>query len=154
MKHLREYEEQEIKDLMGDMTSIGQDPLKVWIVSVVPFYVDTSSYGAKYYAITADNVKEAYAITAEDWIYEEEDLDSFVEDVDNFTELSEKINDESDYQMGFVVLGVWEGLRSTSKKAELVVIEGVNPFEAGRLLSQKFTNAQSVMAANPKGNSK
>jgi hypothetical protein len=56
--------------------------------------------------------------------------------------------------MGFVVLGVWEGLRPTAKKSELVVIEGVNPFEAGRLLSQKFTNAQSVMSANPKGNSK
>ena len=154
MKHLREYEEQEIKDLMGDMTSIGQDPLKGWIVSVAPFDTESTAIGAKYYAITADNVKEAYALIAEDWIYEEEDLDSFVEEVKNFTELSEKINDESDYQMGFVVLGVWEGLRSTSKKAELVVIEGVNPFEAGRLLSQKFTNAQSVMAANPKGNSK
>lgn len=154
MKHLREYEEQDIKDLMGDMETIGQAPLKGWIVSVGPFDVDNSSYGAKYYAITADNVKEAYAITAEDWIYEEEDLDSFVEDIDNFTELSEKINDESDYQMGFVVLGVWEGLRSTSKKAELAVIDGINPFEAGRLLSQKFINAQSVMAANPKGNSK
>ena len=151
MKHLREYEEQEIKDLMGDMKTIGQDPLKGWIVSVGPFDTEFSSYGAKYYAITADNVKEAYAITAEDWIYEEEDLDSFVEDVDNFTELSEKINDSTDYQMGFVVLGVWEGLRPTGKKSELVVIEGINPFEAGRLLSQKFTNAQSVMAANPKG---
>ena len=154
MKHLREYEEQEIKDLMGDMETIGQAPLKGWIVSVGPFDTESSSYGGKYYAITADNVKEAYAITAEDWIYEEEDLDSFVEDVENFTELSEKINDESDYQMGFVVLGVWEGLRPTGKKSELVVIEGVNPFEAGRLLSQKFTNAQSVMSANPKGNSK
>jgi hypothetical protein len=154
MKHLREYEEQEIKDLMGDMTSIGQDPLKGWVVSVGPFDTESSSYGAKYYAITADNVKEAYAITAEDWIYEEEDLDSFVEDIDNFTELSEKINDESGYQMGFVVLGVWEGLRPTGKKSELAVIDGINPFEAGRLLSEKFTNAQSVMAANPKGNSK
>ena len=153
MKHLREYEEQDIKDLMGDMETIGQAPLKGWIISIGPFDGDTSSYGAKYYAITADNVKEAYAITAEDWIYEEEDLDSFVEDVDNFTELSEKINDESDYQMGFVVLGVWEGLRPTGKKSELVVIEGINPFEAGRLLSEKFTNTQSVMAANPKGNS-
>jgi hypothetical protein len=154
MKHLREYEEQEIKDLMGDMTSIGQDPLKGWVVSVGPFDTESSSYGAKYYAITADNVKEAYAITAEDWIYEEEDLDSFVEDIDNFTELSEKINDESGYQMGFVVLGVWEGLRPTGKKSELAVIDGINPFEAGRLLSEKFTNAQSVMAANPTGNSK
>jgi hypothetical protein len=154
MKHLREYEEQDIKDLLGNMETIGQAPLKGWIISVGPFDVDTSSYGAKYYAITADNVKEAYAITAEDWIYEEEDLDSFVEDIDNFTELSEKINDESGYQMGFVVLGVWEGLRPTGKKSELAVIDGINPFEAGRLLSEKFTNAQSVMAANPKGNSK
>ncbi len=154
MKHLREYEEQDIKDLLGNMETIGQAPLKGWIVSFGPFDADTSSYGAKYYAITADNVKEAYAITAEDWIYEEEDLDSFVEEVKNFTDLSEDICESTDYQMGFVVLGVWEGLRSTGKKSELVVIEGVNPFEAGRLLSQKFTNAQSVMAANPKGNSK
>jgi hypothetical protein len=154
MKHLKEYEEQDIKDLMGDMKTIGQEPLKGWIVSVGPFDVDTPSRGAKYYAITADNIKEAYAIIAEDWIYEDEDLDSFVEGVDNFTELSEKINDESDYQMGFVVLGVWEGLRSTSKKSELVVIDGMNPFEAGRILGQKFSNAQSVMTANPKGNSK
>jgi hypothetical protein len=154
MKHLREYEEQDIKDLMGDMETIGQAPLKGWIVSVAPFDTESTAIGAKYYAITADNVKEAYALIAEDWIYEEEDLDSFVEEVKNFTDLSEDICESTEYQMGFVVLGVWEGLRSTSKKAELVVIEGVNPFEAGRLLSQKFINAQSVMAANPKGNSK
>ena len=154
MKHLREYEEQDIKDLMGDMETIGQAPLKGWIVSVAPFDTESTAIGAKYYAITADNVKEAYALIAEDWIYEEEDLDSFVEEVKNFTDLSEDICESTEYQAGFVVLGVWEGLRSTSKKAELVVIEGVNPFEAGRLLSQKFINAQSVMAANPKGNSK
>ena len=154
MRHIREYEEQDIKDLMGNMETIGQAPLKGWIVSVAPFDTESTAVGAKYYAITADNVKEAYALIAEDWIYEEEDLDSFVEEVKNFTDLSEDIGGSTDYQMGFVVLGVWEGLRSTSKKAELVVIEGVNPFEAGRLLSQKFINAQSVMAANPKGNSK
>jgi hypothetical protein len=154
MKHLREYEEQDIKDLMGDMKTIGQDPLKGWIVSVAPFDTELTAHGAKYYAITADNVKEAYALIAEDWIYEEEDLDSFVEEVENFTDLSGDIGESTDYQMGFVVLGVWEGLRPTAKKSELVVIEGVNPFEAGRLLSQKFTNAQSVMSANPKGNSK
>jgi hypothetical protein len=154
MKHLREYEEQDIKDLMGDMETIGQAPLKGWIVSVAPFDTELTAHGAKYYAITADNVKEAYALIAEDWIYEEEDLDSFVEEVENFTDLSGDIGESTDYQMGFVVLGVWEGLRPTAKKSELVVIEGVNPFEAGRLLSQKFTNAQSVMSANPKGNSK
>jgi hypothetical protein len=154
MKHLREYEEQDIKDLMGDMETIGQAPLKGWIVSVAPFDTESTAIGAKYYAITADNVKEAYALIAEDWIYEEEDLDSFVEEVENFTDLSGDIGESTDYQMGFVVLGVWEGLRPTAKKSELVVIEGVNPFEAGRLLSQKFINAQSVMAANPKGNSK
>lgn len=153
MKHLREYEEQDIKDLMGDMETIGQAPLKGWIVSIAPFDIQTSSSASKYYAITADNVKEAYAMIAEDWVYEEEDPDSFVEDIDNFTELSEKINNETEYQMGFVVLGVWEGLRPTSKKSELFVIEGINPFEAGRLLSQKFINAQSVMTANLKGNS-
>jgi len=154
MKHLREYEEQDIKDLLGNMETIGQAPLKGWIVSVGPFDTDTSSYGAEYYAITADNVKEAYALIAEDWIYEEEDLDSFVEEVKNFTELSEDIGESTDYQAGFVVLGVWEGLRPTSKKSELFVISGINPFEAGILLSQKFTNAQSVMSANLKGNSK
>ena len=154
MKHLREYEEQDIKDLMGDMETIGQAPLKGWIVSIAPFDTESTANGTKYYAITADNVKEAYALIAEDWIYEEEDLDSFVEEVKNFTDLSEDICESTEYQMGLVVVGVWEGLRSTAKKAELVVIEGVNPFEAGRLLSQKFINAQSVMAANPKGNSK
>jgi hypothetical protein len=154
MKHLKEYEEQDIKNLMGDMETIGQAPLKGWIVSVAPFDTELTAHGAKYYAITADNVKEAYALIAEDWIYEEEDLDSFVEEVENFTDLSGDIGESTDYQMGFVVLGVWEGLRPTAKKSELVVIEGVNPFEAGRLLSQKFTNAQSVMSANPKGNSK
>ena len=154
MKHLREYEEQDIKDLMGNMETIGQAPLKGWIVSVAPFDTESTAAGAKYYAITADNVKEAYALIAEDWIYEEEDLDSFVEEVKDFTDLSEDIGGSKDYQMGFVVLGVWEGLRPTAKKSELVVIDGINPFEAGRLLSQKFINAQSVMTANPKGNSK
>jgi hypothetical protein len=154
MKHLREYEEQDIKDLMGDMETIGQAPLKGWIVSVGPFDAELTAHGAKYYAITADNVKEAYALIAEGWIYEEEDLDSFVEEVKDFTDLSGDIAESTDYQMGFVVLGVWEDLRPTAKKSELVVIEGINPFEAGRLLSQKFSNAQSVMSANPKGNSK
>ena len=154
MRHIREYEEKDIKDLMGNMETIGQAPLKGWIVSVAPFDTESTAVGAKYYAITADNVKEAYALIAEDWIYEEEDLDSFVEEVKNFTELSEDIGESTDYQAGFVVLGVWEGLRPTSKKSELFVISGINPFEAGTLLSQKFTNAQSVMSANLKGNSK
>ena len=154
MKHLREYEEQDVKDLMGDMETIGQAPLKGWIISVAPFDTELTAHEAKYYAITADNVKEAYALIAEDWIYEEEDLDSFVEEVKNFTELSEDIGESTDYQAGFVVLEVWEGLRPTSKKSELFVISGINPFEAGTLLSQKFTNAQSVMSANLKGNSK
>ena len=153
MKHLREYEEQDIKDLMGDMKTIGQEPLKGWIVSISSFDVDNPSLGTKYYAITADNLKEAYAMVSEDWIYEDEDLVSFVEDIDNFTELSEKINDSTDQQMGFVVLGVWEGLRPISKESESFIIDGINPFEAGRILSQKFSNAQSVMTANPKGNS-
>jgi hypothetical protein len=100
MKHLREYEEQDIKDLMGDMKTIGQAPMEGWIVSISPFDVDNPSRGTKYYAITADNVKEAYVMVSEDWIYEDEDLVSFVEDIDNFTELSEKINDSTDQQMG------------------------------------------------------
>jgi hypothetical protein len=91
-------------------------------------------------------------MVSEDWIYEDEDLVSFVEDIDNFTELSEKINDSTDQQMGFAVLGVWEGLRPISKESESFIIDGINPFEAGRILSQKFSNAQSVMTANPKGN--
>ena len=152
MKHLREYEEQDIKDLMGDMKAIGQAPMEGWIVSISPFDVDNPSLGTKYYAITADNLKEAYAMVSEDWIYEDEDLVSFVEDIDNFTELSEKINDSTDQQMGFVVLGVWEGLRPISKESESFIIDGINPFEAGRILGQKFSNAQSVMTANPKGN--
>ena len=153
MKHLREYEEQDIKDLMGDMKAIGQAPMEGWIVSISPFDVDNPSLGTKYYAITADNLKEAYAMVSEDWIYEEEDRVSFVEDIDNFTELSEKINDSTDQQMGFAVLGVWEGLRPISKESESFIIDGINPFEAGRILGQKFSNAQSVMTANPKGNS-
>jgi len=152
MKHLREYEENDIKDLMGDMKTIGQAPLEGWIVSISPFDVDNPSLGTKYYAITADNLKEAYAMVSEDWIYEEEDLVSFVEDIENFTELSEKINDSTDQQMGFAVLGVWEGLRPISKESESFIIDGINPFEAGRILGQKFSNAQSVMTANPKGN--
>jgi hypothetical protein len=54
--------------------------------------------------------------------------------------------------MGFAVLGVWEGLRPISKESESFIIDGINPFEAGIILSQKFSNAQSVMTANPKGN--
>ena len=153
MKHLREYEEKDIKDLMGDMKTIGQAPMEGWIVSISPFDVDNPSRQmTKYYAITADNLKEAYAMVSEDWIYEDEDLVSFVEGIDNFTELSEKINDSTDQQMGFVVLGVWEGLRPISKESESFIIDGINPFEAGRILGQKFSNAQSVMTANPKGN--
>lgn len=153
MKHIREYEEQEIKDLMGDLEKVGQGPLKGWILAVFPYDVDGplsgGFQGARYYAITAYTLQEALFLVAEANLgLEDEELKDLLSDVEDFPDLEDVINTASDHETGYVHLEVWKGLIPKKKEPQVVEIENSNPFIVIKDLSQEFTNVQAVMSAN------
>ena len=153
MKHIKEYEEDEIKSLMGDLEKIGQGPLKGWILAVFPFDVDGplsgGFQGTRYYAVTAYTLQEALFLVAETNLgLEERELSELISDIDSFSEIEDVINSASDHETGFVYLQEWKGLIPKSKTPKLVEIEDPNPFVVIKELSQEFTNVQAVMSAN------
>ena len=153
MKHIREYEEQEIRDLMGDLEKVGQNPPKGWVLAVFPFDVDGplsgGFQGTRYYAVTAYTLKEALFLVAEANLeLGEEELSDLISDVDSFSEIEDVINSSSDHETGFVYLQEWEGLIPKSKTPKVVEVEDSNPFIVIKKLDQEFTNVQSVMSAN------
>ena len=148
MKHIYEYEEQELQDLVKGLEKVGHAPMKGWIVAVVPFYPNNEIVGTTYYAITADTVEEAYALVAEDWIPEMEDPI----DPKSWEDLLEKISEMLEWEMGAIFLTAWEGLVCRRKDPTFEAIRNSSPFEAIKRLDQEFTNVQSVMGASPKGN--
>lgn len=153
MKHIREYEEEEVKGLMGDLEKIGQGPLKGWILAVFPFEADGplsgGFQGTRYYAVTAYTLQEALFLVAEANLgLEESELSELISDIDSFSEIEDVINSASDYDSGFVYLQEWKGLIPKSKTPKVVKIEDSNPFVVIKELNQEFTNVQSVMSAN------
>ena len=154
MKHIREYEEQEIRDLMGDLEKVGQNPPKGWVLAVFPFDVDGplsgGFQGTRYYAITAYSEEEAYLLVAEAAMGEldREELKELISDASEFSDLEDIVNSASDHESGFVYLREWKGLVPKSKDPKVVVIEDSNPFVVIKELNQEFTNAESVMSTN------
>ena len=153
MKHLREYEEQEVKDLMGDLEKIGQNPPKGWILSVFPYNTsdgpERGPKGTLYYAITAHTLQEAYFLVAEaNGGLPETELEELVSDVEDFSDLEDVIASASEYESGFIYLQHWEGLVPRNRETNLVEISNSNPFGVIKELSKEFTNVQAVMSAN------
>jgi hypothetical protein len=148
MKHLYEYEEQDVQGLMKDLEKVGHGPMKGWILSVVPFDTEGSNVGTTYYAIAAGTIEEAYAMVAEDWIPEMEDPIN----PESWGDLLEKIEEILEWETGAKLLAAWEGLTCRKKDPTIEVIRSASPFDVINMLNKEFTNVQSVMSTSPKGN--
>lgn len=148
MKHLYEYDDQEIQDLKKDLESVGHGPMKGWIVAIIPFDSDGNHVGTTYYAITANTIEEAYDMVAEDWIPEMEDpINS-----ESWEDLLERITQMLDWEQGAKFLTAWEGLTCKRKDPAVEVIRSASPFDVIDMLNREFTNVQSIMSPNPGGN--
>ena len=62
MKHLKEYEEEDVRELMGDLETIGHEQLKGWYIGTI----NEDGYFS-IYAILAYNEGEVEQMIREDW---------------------------------------------------------------------------------------
>lgn len=62
MKHLKEYEEEDVRDLMGDLETIGHEQLKGWYIGMI----NEEGYFS-IYAILAHNEGEVEQMIRKDW---------------------------------------------------------------------------------------
>ncbi len=151
MKHLYEYEEQEVQDLMKDLEKVGHGPMKGWILSVVPFVPydsNGSNVGTTYYAVVADTIEEAYDMVAEDWIPEMEDPIN----PGSWEGLLDKISELLDWETRVKFLAAWKNLIPKSNKKTFEAIRRTSPFDVIKELDKYFTNVRSIMTQNPSGN--
>lgn len=159
MRYLREYEEQEIKDLMGGLETIGHQNLQGWII--IKHYSPTSYFKPKnpagvekyvidFYVVGAHSFEEAIKIfhsTAfpdtryKFWEEKKEEIKSekslmtnWVTEYSNHTRKWDELLDADI---------VW-GLKGKGGKPFFAKLDAENPFAVVSFLNQKFTNAEEA----------
>lgn len=157
MRYLKEYEEQEIKDLMGGLETIGHQNLQGWIIikhwstgagknptnpgGVVKYIID-------FYVVGAHSFEEAIKIfhsTAfPDTRYKFwSDIKDEIVDEESFlaTWVSEYGNHKREWNELLDADIVW-GLKGKAGKPFFAKLDAENPFAVISFLNQKFTNAE------------
>jgi hypothetical protein len=160
MKHLYEYEDEEIKTMMTDLEGVGHGSLKGWLISCMFEGYHNAADGTAYVSIVAENSREAmssfatligniYSMDAE---VLKEALDKT--EIDNFALLGKNIfslDSGSDDDSPFI-FNVWEGLIPISKTSYIEERGTDNILYTMEELKKEFTNVESVLRANKKGN--
>jgi hypothetical protein len=159
MKHLYEYEDEEIKNLMTDLEGVGHEYLKGWLISCMFKGYHNAAEGTAYVSIGAKNSREAMSLFADllGDIYSinpevlKEALDKTKSD--NFSLLGKNILfSESDDDASTFIFNVWEGLVPISKIPFVEERGTGNISYTMEELKKEFTNVESVLRANKKGN--
>ena len=159
MKYLREYEEEEIKSLMGDLESIGHKNLMGWVV--MKHWSPTTYFRPKNPAGVEKYIIDFYIVGAHSF---EEAIKIFHKEAFPDTrykfweEMKEKIKDEKTYLKNWIteysnhkrnwneILDadmVW-GLKGKGGKPFFAKLDSENPFAVVSFLNQKFTNAEEA----------
>ena len=160
MKHLYEYEDEEIKTMMTDLEGVGHGQLKGWLISCIFEGYHNAADGTAYVSIGAENSREAMSLFAnligdiysiDDEILEEAlgktEIDSFSLLGKNIFSLDSGGDDDSPF-----IFNVWEGLTPISKKSFIQERGTGNILYTMEDLKKEFTNVESVLRANKKGN--
>jgi hypothetical protein len=148
MKHLYEYDDQVVDNLMKNLDRVGQGHMKGWIIAVVPFDQDGSNVGTSYYAVVAETIEEGFNMLLDYATPEPEDPLKF----ETWEELLEKISDLQGWDYGDKFLAAWKGLTPRVNTPKVEKIRRPSPFEVISELDKYFINVQSIMVSNPNGN--
>jgi len=157
MKYLREYEEEEIKSLVGDLETIGHKNLMGWVVmkhwSTSTYFhpknpAGIEKYLINFYVVGAHSFEEAIEIFHDN---------AFPDTKYKFWD-TEDINDEKDFLKRWVTeysnhKREWDelidadmvsGLKGKGGKPFFAKLDSENPFAIVSFLKEKFTNAEEA----------
>lgn len=160
MKHLYEYEEEEIKSMMTDLEGVGHGQLKGWLISCIFEGYHNAAEGTAYVSIVAETPREAMSLFAtllgDIYSMDAEVLKKALDETesDNFSLLGKNIfsSDMGDNEDSPYIFNVWEGLIPISKKSYIAERGTGNILYTMEELKKEFTNVESVLRANKKGN--
>ena len=161
MKHLYEYEDEEIKSMITDLEGVGQGPLKGWLISCVFKGFHNAADGTAYISIGAETIREAMSLFAtfygEVYDVETKDLREMLEATheDDFVQLAYnllRVTPELDEHEVLQFLSIWDGLNPISKKSFIEQRGTNNIMYTLDEIKKEFSNVESVLRANKSGN--
>jgi hypothetical protein len=148
MKHLREFDDQEIQDLMGDLEKVGHERLKGWYIGTIN---EDGYFGIC--AVLAHNEGELEQIMRESWRWAKQYMPERIGDAykgrntlyNNFLDalMSNLMDNEViKFSQVFKDLAV---KNSAGKKPSLLTFPGYNPIIATEKLEELFSNIRQKM---------
>jgi len=146
LKSFKIFENDE-RDLLSDLDSIGIEQHKGWLVCTSQVY-DRDRTQSSVYAVIAKNPGEASALIMEyNGIEEEEDLAAARKGTDFESGLEEAMNDIIQWDGRFEVLVVHEGLKPFRLEDYCLEIDWTNPIMASKDVKYVFTNADQILGS-------
>ena len=149
MKHLKEYEEEDVRGLMGDLETIGHEQLKGWYIGMI----NKEGYFS-IYAILAYNEGEVEQMIREDWEWA---YNRMPEKIGNaYKGRNNLFNNFLDALLSNLMGGdelkfyqIHKGLivkNPTGKKPTILNFPGYNPILATEKLEELFSNIKQKMS--------
>lgn len=154
MRHLYEYEDEEIKTMMTDLEGVGHGQLKGWIVYGIPFNSGDAEERGVYYSITAENIKQAvYYFLLEVLHGESDELEALFRfsQPETFREAEEALSEHFENEEGVSIELVWEGLIPKKSNPSSDSYFSANVLLCLENLKENFSNVEFVLKANPSG---
>lgn len=161
LKHIKEYNEEELKGLMGDMESIGHGPLKGWVIlkhySQSTYSKPLSASGVEkfiinFYVVGARSFGEAAIIFHEN-AFQDTRWKDFKDVWPNLKIKNEKaflkywVTEYSNHKRDWAKLldadMVWN-LKGKGGKPFFAKLDAENPFAVVSFLNSKFSNAEEA----------
>jgi hypothetical protein len=146
LKSFRTFENDE-RDLLSDLDSIGIEQHKGWLVSTTTAY-ERDQVGSNIYAVIAKNPGEASVLIMESMgIEDEDDLEGARKGVDFNDGLEEAMNNILQWDGRFEVVVVYEDLRPFKNEDYCLEIDWTNPIMAAKDVKYAFPNADQILGS-------
>ena len=148
MKHIKEFEDQEIHDLLGDLEKVGHERLKGWYIGTIN---EDGYFGIC--AVLAHNDGELEQMIRENWIWAKEYMPEKLGNAykgrnnlfNNFLDaLMSNLMDKDVIKFSQVIKDL-AVKNSSGKKPSILTFPGYNPFTATEKLEEIFSNVKQKM---------
>lgn len=143
LKSFRTFENDE-RELLRDLDSIGIEQHKGWIVCTTERY--ERDLGTSIYAVVARNEGEASKLILENrGVEDEDDLARALTSKDFMEGLEEVLNDIMAWDGDFRIVSTYENLQPKRYEDYCLEIDWTNPVMAVKDLKSVFTNVDQIM---------
>ena len=150
LKSFRTFENDE-RDLLSDLDSIGIEQHKGWLVCTSSAY-DRDQMGSSVYAVIAKNPGEASALILESMgIEDEQDLDDARKGTDFESGLGEVMNNIMQWDGRFEIVVVYDDLKPFKYEDYCLEIDWTNPIMAAKDVKYVFPNADQILGSKMSG---